>query len=168
MDLMNVIRARCSVRKYRPEVVPEEKIEKVLEAARLAPSWANGQCWTFIVVTDPKVKLRLTEGENAWVGEAPVVIAACADPKKSGEKKDQGYYLVDIGIAMEHLVLAATELGLATCWIGWFDEAKAKSALGVPKEIRVVALTPLGYADETPEERPRRALSEIVYREQWG
>jgi nitroreductase len=168
MDLMDVIRNRRSVREYRPEAVPQEKIDQVLEAARLAPSWANGQCWTFVVVTDPKVRRRLAEAGNEWIEHAPVIVAACGDPKKSGAKNDQAYYMLDIGIAMEHLVLAATDEGLATCWIGWFDEAKAKSALGVPKDIRVVALTPLGYADETPEARPRRALGEIVHRDRWG
>ena len=167
MDFMDVVRARRSVRRYRPDPVPQAKLDHLLEAARLAPSWANGQCWSFILVTDPKAKSRLAEAGNEWVEQAPVVIAACADPRKSGSKKDQPYYLVDIGIAMEHLVLAATDQGLATCWVGWFDEQKARSALGVPKDIRLVALMPLGYADETPEARPRRSLGEIVYRDRW-
>ena len=164
---MDVVRARRSVRRYRPDPVPQAKLDHLLEAARLAPSWANGQCWSFILVTDPKAKSRLAEAGNGWVEQAPVVIAACADPKKSGSKKDQAYYLVDIGIAMEQLVLAATDQGLATCWVGWFDEQKARSALGVPKDIRVVALMPLGYADETPEARPRRSLGEIAYKDRW-
>jgi nitroreductase len=168
MDFMEIVRNRRSVRKFRPDPVPQAKLDQVLEAARLAPSWANGQCWTFVVVTDAKAKQRLAQAGNEWIEQAPAIIAACADPKKSGVKKDQGYYLLDIGIALEHLVLAATDQGLATCWIGWFDEQKAKSALGVPKDVRVVALTPLGYADESPEARPRRSLGEIVYRDHWG
>ncbi|MFB3882116.1 MAG: nitroreductase family protein [Armatimonadota bacterium] len=167
MNLMDVIRERRSVRKFRLDPVPQEKIDHLLEAARLAPSWANGQCWTFIVVTDPKTRRRLAEAGNEWIEHAPVVIVACADPKNSGEKGDQAYYLLDIGIAMEHLILAATETGLATCWIGWFDETKARAALSVPKDIRVVAMTPLGFADESPEARPRRPLQEIVYSERW-
>lgn len=167
VDFMDVVRERRSVRKYRPDPVPQAKLDHVLEAARLAPSWANGQCWTFVVVTDPKIKHRVAEAGNEWIEHAPVIVAACADPKKSGAKKDQAYYLLDIGIAMEHLVLAATDQGLATCWIGWFDEQKARAALGAPKDIRVVALTPLGYADEAPEARPRRSLGEIVYRDRW-
>lgn len=167
MDFMEVVRGRRSVRKYRPDPVPQAKLDAVLEAARLAPSWANGQCWTFIVVTDPKVKHAVAQAGNEWMEHAPAIIAACADPKKSGTKKDQGYYLLDIGIAMEHLVLAAADQGLATCWIGWFDEEKARAALGVPKGIRVVALTPLGYADEAPEPRPRRSLGEIIRRDRW-
>ncbi len=167
MDFMDVVRGRRSVRMYRPDPVPQAKLDHVMEAARLAPSWANGQCWTFVVVSDPKVKRRLAETGNEWIEHAPLIIAACAEPKKSGSKKDQAYYLVDIGIAMEHLVLAATDQGLATCWVGWFDEQKARSALGVPKDVRVVALAPLGYADETPEPRPRRSLGEIVHRDRW-
>ena len=99
---------------------------------------------------------------------APVIVAACANPKQSGMKGDQSYYLLDIGIAMEHLVLAAAEQGLGTCWVGWFDEKKARKALGAPASIRVVACTPLGFPDETPEQRPRKALGEIVRRDQWA
>ncbi len=167
MEFMEVVRQRRSVRRYRPDPVPQAKIDHVLEAARLAPSWANGQCWTFIVVTDPKVKRRLAEAGNEWIEQAPTIIAACADPEKSGVKGDQQYYLLDIGIALEHLVLAAADEGLATCWIGWFDEKTAKGALGVPDDVRVVALTPLGYPEEAPEARPRRSLGEIVRRDRW-
>ena len=168
MEFVDVVRRRRSIRKYRPDPVPQAKIDEVLEAARLAPSWANGQCCRFVVVTDPKVKHALAEAGNEWIEHAPVIIAVCADPRQSGVKKDQSYYLVDVGIAMEHLVLAAADQGLGTCWIGWFDEQKARQALGVPKEIRVVATTPLGYPDEDPEPRSRRSLGEIVSRDCWG
>jgi len=168
MEFMEVVRRRRSVRSYRPDPVPQEKVDYVLEAARLAPSWANGQCWTFVVVTDPKVKHDLAAAGNEWIEGAPVIIAACADAKQSGTKGDQGYYLLDIGIAMEHLVLAAAEQGLGTCWIGWFDEQMAKQALRVPEAIRLVATTPLGYPDEEPEGRPRKSLAEIVRRDRWG
>jgi len=168
MEFMEVVRQRRSVRKYKPDPIPQAKIDYVLEAARLAPSWANGQCWVFIVVTDPKVKHELAEAGNEWIESAPVIITACAEPKQSGAKGDQGYYLLDIGIAMEHLVLAATDQGLGTCWIGWFDEKKARKALGAPEGMRVVATTPLGYPDETPEPRPRKTLSEIVRKDRWG
>ena len=168
VEFMEVVRQRRSVRKYRPDPVPQAKLDHMLEAARLAPSWANGQCWTFVVVTDVRVKNALAEAGNEWIEQAPVVIAACADPTRSGEKGDQHYYLLDIGIAMEHLILAAAEQGLGTCWIGWFDEQKARKALGVPKKIRVVALTPVGYPDEELEAGPRRSLGEIVRRDRWA
>lgn len=159
---MDVIRQRRSIRKYKPDPVPEADLEYVLEAARLAPSWANSQCWKFVVVTDPEVKRALAKAGNEWTAHAPVLIAACADPSKPGTKGDQAYYMLDIGIAMEHLILAAADRGLGACWIGWFKEGVAKRALGVPEDIRVVAFTPLGYPDETPSPRPRKALSEIV------
>jgi len=168
VEFMEVVRGRRSIRKYRPDPVPQAKLDHILEAARLAPSWANKQCWTFVVVTDPKVKHELGQAGNAWTAEAPVIIAACADPKQSGVKEDQSYYLVDIGIAMEHLVLAAADEGLGTCWIGWFDEPRARKALGAAAHVRVVAFTPVGYPDEQPEARPRKTLGEIVRKDRWA
>lgn len=162
MEFMEVIKKRRSIRKYKPDPVSQEDIDYILESARLAPSWANTQCWKFIVVTDPKVKEELASAGNSWIAQAPVIIVACADPSKPGTKGDQPYYMLDIGIAMEHLILAAADKGLGTCWIGAFDEAKAKKALGVPDNIRVVASTPLGYPDQSPDPRPRKSLKEIV------
>jgi nitroreductase len=162
MEFMDVIAKRISVRKYKPEMVSDADIEYVLECARLAPSWKNSQCWKFIVVKDEKVKEQLASAGNAWIAHAPVIIVACADPSKPGTKGDQPYYMVDIGIAMEHLILAATDKGLGTCWIGAFDESAAKKALDVPDNIRVVASTPLGYPDETPGQRPRKELKDIM------
>ena len=162
MELMEAIRKRISVRKFKPDPVPEDAIKYVLEAARLAPSWANSQCWHFIVVTDQSAKERIAQAGNKWIAEAPVIVVACADPAKPGTKGDQPYYLLDIGIAMEHLMLAATEKGLGTCWIGWFKEEIVKKALGVPDNIRVVASTPLGYPAEVPPSRSRKSLDEIV------
>ena len=169
MDFMEIASARRSIRKYKPDPVPDEDITFVLEAARLAPSWANTQCWHFIVVTDPQVKQQL--GEAGWLkfaAKAPVIIAACADPVPPGAKGDIPNYLIDIGIAVEHLILAATERGLGTCWVGGFDEAAAKAALAVPDHIRVVAFTPLGYPNEAPEARDRKALAEIVSYDRYG
>jgi len=167
MEFMEVVRQRRSVRQYRPDPVPSEKIDYVLEAARLAPSWANGQCCTFLVVSDPRVKHELAQAGNEWIEQAPVIIVACADPKLSGVKNDQPYYLLDVGIAMEHLVLAATEQGLGTCWVGWFSEDRARAALGVPDGVRVVASTPLGFPNEERAARPRKSLAELVRVNQW-
>jgi len=162
VEFMDAIRQRRSIRKYRPDPVPQEEIEYVLEAARLAPSWANSQCWHFVVVTDPQVKAAVAKAGNAWTAQAPALIVACADPTQPGTKGDQPYYMLDIGIAMEHLILAATDRGLGTCWIGAFKEEVAKEALGVPKSIRVVAFTPLGYPAETPRPQQRKSLEHIV------
>lgn len=162
MEFMEVIRQRRSIRKYRPDPVPQEDIEYVLEAARLAPSWANSQCWHFVVVTDSQVREAVAKAGNAWTAQAPALIVACADPTKPGTKGDQQYYMLDIGIAMEHLILAAADRGLGTCWIGAFREEVARKALGVPKPIRVVAFTPLGYPAETPRPQRRKPLDHIV------
>ncbi len=167
MELMEVVRQRRSVRSFRPDPVPPEKIDYVLEAARLAPSWANGQCCTFLVVSDPRIKHELAQAGNEWIEQAPVIIVACADPKLSGVKNDQPYYLLDVGIAMEHLVLAAAEQGLGTCWVGWFNEDRARAALGVPDGVRVVASTPLGFPNEEPAARPRKSLAELVRVNRW-
>ena len=168
MAFIDLVRQRRSVRKYRPDPVPVAQLDYVLEAARLAPSWANGQCCTYLVVTDERVRHELALAGNDWIAQAPVIIVICADPKQSGMKGDQPYYMLDAGIAMEHLVLAAAEQGLGTCWIGWFDEEKARQALGVPAELRIVASTPLGYPAEEPEARPRKSLAELVHRDRWG
>jgi len=99
-----------------------------------------------------------------WMAQAPTIIVCCADPLASGIKWDQEYYLVDVGISMEHLVLAATDLGLGTCWVGAFNEKALKKALNVPRHIRVVALTPLGYPDEEPKPKIRKSIDEISHK----
>ncbi|MBD3183473.1 nitroreductase [Candidatus Poribacteria bacterium] len=162
MDFMEVINRRRSIRKYKPDAIPEEDIKDIIEAARLAPSWANSQCWKFVVITDPDVKSQLAKAGNSWIENAPVIITICADPTKPGTKGDQEYYMLDAGIAMEHLILAAANKGLGTCWIGAFDEKAAAKALGVPDNIRVVASTPLGYPAEEPSQRPRRKLEDVM------
>ncbi|MDD5503292.1 MAG: nitroreductase family protein [Candidatus Thermoplasmatota archaeon] len=181
MEFFDVISTRRSVRGYKDAPVEEEKIVKCLETARLAPSWKNGQCWNLIVVRDKeKIKAMAHPIVNPWLPQAPCVIVACADPKKSGERDGRQYYLVDTGIAMEHLVLAAAAQGLGTCWIGIYDEAKIKEMLQIPEEMRVVALTPLGYPDEENNLRvritkgliekfsPRRKLEETAFFEKFG
>lgn len=166
MELMEAIRKRRSIRRYKPDPVTKEDIEYVLEAARLAPSWANTQCWHFVVATEEDVKQRVAqagvEWGTSWIAKAPVIIVACADPAKPGNKGDITNYLVDIGIAMEHLILAATDRGLGTCWIGGFFEDRVKEALGIPENIRVVASTPLGYPDGSPVVVGRKSLKEII------
>jgi nitroreductase len=168
MAFLELVRQRRSVRKYRPDPVPAAQLDYVLEAARLAPSWGNGQCCSYLVVTDERVRHELAKAGNDWIAQAPVIIVVCADPKQSGMKGDQPYYMLDAGISMEHLVLAAAEQGLGTCWIGWFDEEIARQALGVPEGIRIVASTPLGFPDEETEARPRKSLPELVHRDRWG
>ena len=166
IGFLDLVRTRRSVRRYKSDPVPREKLEYVLEAARLAPSWGNRQCWRFIVVTDEAKRRAITTRE--WAAEAPVVIVGCAHPHLSGSKFSQQYYMLDMGIAMEHLILAAAEQGLGTCWIGGqFDEEAVKQALGIPEGARVVALTPIGYPAETPGPKGRKATEEIVSHNRW-
>lgn len=174
MDIFEVIGDRRSIRKYQDVPVEPEKIKQVLNAARLAPSWKNMQCWRFLVLTDPRRRQRLFDafpddnpGKKA-VGMAPCLILVCADPSESGVENGIEYYVADSAIAFEHLCLAAHALGLGTCWMGWYDEARIKEALGIPEAIRVVGLTPLGYPDQEPKPRPRKELGEIAYFEEWG
>ncbi|MFH0848017.1 MAG: nitroreductase family protein [archaeon] len=166
MELMEAIRTRRSIRKYKTKPVPEEDIEYVLQAARLAPSWANRQCWRYITITDENLRKKIMLRD--WAAQAPVVIVGCADPARSGDKDGKPYYMLDMGISMEHLMLAASERGLGTCWIGGqIDEKTVREVLGIPDNIRVVAMTPLGYPDETPAPKDRKSLEEITGRNKW-
>jgi len=184
MDVMEAIRTRRSIRKFRDKPVEEEKLRAVLEAARLAPSWANLQCWRFVVVKNPEVRGKISElsyveaffspkgyktnpARNA-LAEAPVLIVACADPEKSGKLWEQYYYLTDMGIAAQNLMLAAHAQGLGTVFVGVFDEEKVRDLLGIPSTIRIVGLFPLGYPEGEKKEGPsRKPLEEIVFEEKW-
>ncbi len=169
MDFYEVVRKRSSIRKYQDRPVEEGKLQRILEAARLAPSAANRQPWHFIVVKDPKVKEKLKAAYGReWFYTAPVIVCACGDPSAAWVRADGVSYLdVDVAIAMEHLILAAAAEGLGTCWIGAFDEQAAKRALGVPEHIKVVAMTPLGYPAEEKGEKRRKSLEEIVHYDRW-
>ena len=180
MKFTDVIESRTSIRTYCDKDVEEDKVKYVLECARVAPSWANGQCWRFIVVKDiEKIKaLSKTSVTNRWLRKAPIIIVACGDPTLSGVNNNIDYFAVDVAIAMEHIILAATAIGLGSCWIATFDEKKVKDILDIPNRIRVVALTPIGYPakkngmiDKTiklfARSRKRKNLNEIVRYEKW-
>lgn len=174
MDLYQLLESRRSIRRYTEEPVPDETLEKLLHAARLAPSWANKQCWRFIVLSEPerKEKLAASMPDNnpckRAVAAAPLVIVLCADPEASGKADGKEYYLLDAGLAMQQLMLAAHAEGLGTCWVALFDESPAREACKVPEPYRVVAFTPLGTPARRPSPRPRKELSEIVFHEEWG
>jgi len=171
MEFYDVLRARRSIRAYKDTPLPEGALERILEAGRGAPSWCNRQCWRFVVVRDPAVKKMLGEvvsnPDAACYEKAPAAIAVCADPSDSAVSGGKEYYLVDCAIAMEHMVLAAANEGLATCWVGAFAEYPIRNVLKLPGEIKIVALTPLGYADEEPAPMPRKPLTEIVHEDTW-
>lgn len=181
MKLSEIILRRRSIRKFLDRPVDREKIEACLKAARLAPSADNVQPWRFIVVDDPQVRLRLAETAftgiyklSRFAAKAPVLILILAHPdilaNKLG-KAVQGtqFYLLDIGIAGEHLVLAATELGLGTCWIGWFSKKRVREFFSIPRKYDPVAMIALGYPAPTqPSPKRRKALSDIVRYNMFG
>lgn len=170
MTVMDAIRARKSVRAFERRPVEKEKLDAVLEAARLAPSASNRQEWRFVVVRDAGVRAKIAKAANSqqFVGEAPVVIACCAETDSHVMSCGQQCYPINVAIAVDHMTLAAAELGLGTCWIGAFSEPEVKKLLNVPEGVRVVELMPLGYpADPAPKEKNRRALDEIVHWEKW-
>ncbi len=170
--VLEAIKKRWSVRAYRPEPVPDEILFTLLEAARLAPSARNDQPWHFIVVKDRELIHQLIDacrGQD-FIATAPIVIVGCADLRvaRSHIGGFMDSYPVDLAIAMEHLMLVAAELGLGTCWIGAFNENMVKKLLNLPPCVRPVAITPLGFPNEKPQKRPRKALSEITSLDRYG
>ena len=164
MNVFDAIKNRRSVRDFKPDPVPEEKLNKVLEAARLAPSAHNAQDWKFIVVRDEtkRKKLAKVAANQSFVGEAPVIIVAVATNPEAVMSCGVPSYAVNLAIAVEHMALQAVEEGLGTCWIGAFSQNKVKEILGIPKEYKVVALLPLGFPADSPREKVRKRLEEIV------
>jgi nitroreductase len=181
MDMMQAIKGRRSIRKYKPIPVDNKAVETVLEAARWAPSWKNCQCWRFVVVRDPQLKEKLaatlipeTNRASTGIREAPVVIVACAELGKSGYHKgehgtDKGdWFMFDTALAMQNLALAAYAMGLGTVHVGLFDAKEAARILDVPDGVVVVEMTPLGYPDEEAIAPRRKELSEIVFKDKYG
>jgi nitroreductase len=164
MDVFEAIKTRRSVRKYLQKQIPDEKLEMIFEAARLAPSAANRQPWRFVVVQDASRKKALAAAANnqTFLSDAAAIVTAVGDPEASARWHER-----DPMIALEHIALAAAALGYGTCWIGAFDEDAVKHLLKIPAKMRVVALMPIGLPNETPAPRPRRELSEIFFREEW-
>jgi len=160
MALLELVKQRKSVRRFLDRPVEREKIMMCLEAARAAPSACNSQPWRFIVVDDPALKRRLCERAfqgiyfiNAFCKKAPVIVVIVSEKSRflarmGGMFRGTRYYLIDIGIAGEHFVLQAEELGIGTCWIGWFNESAVKKVLDIPKEKKIDVLIALGYYDK--------------------
>lgn len=159
MQTIEAINARKSIRRFLDTPVEREKIRELLEAAIRAPSAMNKQCWRFVAVTDKETIAKLAKTNmvfNGWLKDAPAVIVFCADPKESGDMNDLPYYMWDAALAAQNLVLAATDMGLGTCYLAAYDEKKVKELLGIPEKLRVVCMTPLGYPTE------KRSLGEKI------
>jgi nitroreductase len=169
MEIMEAIRSRRSIRNYQDRTVEQEKLIRVLEAGRRAPSARNLQDWKFIVVKDKEKRQKLSEAARgqAFVAQAPVVIAACGTQIEYIMTCGQYCYPIDVAIAIDHMSLMATAEGLGTCWIGAFYEDKVKDILGIPEKIRMVVMLTLGYPAESPVARPRKKLEEIVSYDRW-
>jgi nitroreductase len=159
MELSKVIENRRSIRNYKSTPVPKEKIDKILESARIAPSASNRQPWHFIVVQDKDAIKKLAKSD--WAADAPLMIVGLADTEGS-----PNWCLNDLGIAIEHMVLTASDLGLGTCWMGQTGrEDLIRELLDVPEKFRPVALLTVGESDESPKAKPRKSIDEIV---SWG
>jgi nitroreductase len=169
MDVFEAIRSRYSVRGYRSDAVSDETLQQVLEAARQAPTAANRQPFRIVVIHSAGREEELSRVYGrAWFLQAPLVLAFVAVPGEAWRRMDdKPYDEVDATIAMDHLVLAATALGLGTCWIAAFDPAAVREILGLPDDVEPVALTPLGYPDKERTATGRRPLEEIVKYERW-
>ena len=164
MELMEAIRNRRSIRDYEDKPVPEDKLTRILEAARLSPSARNSQDRSFLVVRDKEKRRDLAQaaGHQGHLAVAPVVIAAVGTKPEYHMPNGVAAYPVDLAIALDHMTLVAVEEGLGTCWIGGFDQGTARKALGIPDEYVIAALLTLGFPKAIPEAKPRKALEDIV------
>ena len=177
MTFKELINKRQSVRKYKNEVVPVEAIAACIEAAQLAPSGCNAQPWKFVVVDDEALKQRVGEaaaslGMNKFCPHVPCIVAVVLEKPNltsaiGSVLKNKEFTLIDIGIASEHFCLQAAELGLGTCMIGWFNEKKVQQLLGIPKNKRIPLLITIGYPDESPRIKVRKAVDQICSKNQY-
>ncbi len=169
MDFQELIRVRRSIRGYQAEPIADDVLHRVLGAGRIAPTAANLQPIHLILVTDADTRTRLKAAYSRdWFHTAPAILVGCVEPAKAWQRVD-GFNAgdLDMAIVMDHIILAATEEGLGTCWVVAFDETKTKEILGIPAEVRVVAMTPLGYPAADPRPFARKRLEDLLHRERW-
>lgn len=180
MDVKQAIQQRRSVRKFKGVSIEEDKATELLEAARLAPTGSNTQSGRFIVIRGQEMREEVaqTSHRQKWMAQAPLYIACVADIRaripdgdlyvdELSSLHEVKQCIRDVAIQAEHIVLRAEELGLSTCWIGWYTQDEIRQVLGVPQDKYVVGILVVGYADESPSERPRKPLDEIVHYEKW-
>lgn len=166
MDFNQLINKRYSCRQYSSEPVPQDLLDKVLEAARLAPTAANKQPFKLFVIPSSKYQTQLAKiYPKDWFVQAPYVICACALPDQGWVRHrfdNQNYSTVDVSIVVDHITLQAADLGLATCWVGAFDPQAAREQLELPIELVPIAFTPLGYPLDSPTNKERKPLNDLV------
>ncbi|MBN1961864.1 MAG: nitroreductase family protein [Deltaproteobacteria bacterium] len=169
MDFLKLVQSRYSVRAYKPDEVAPDKLERILEAVRLAPSAKNQQAFRFIVIYTQGREQELARiFHQSWLMQAPIIVAACGVPNDNWRRSDgKNYNDVDVTIAMDHLILAATAEGLGTCWIGAFKNDAAKEVLKLPDGVEPIAFTPLGYANDQSRPKLRKKLSQLISYEYW-
>ena len=169
MDFSQLIETRYSVRAYKPDPVEDDKLQQVLEAARLAPTAANRQPFQLVVIhTEGRQEELSRIYDRGWFAQPPLVIGICGVPGLAWSRRDEmNYHVVDATIVMDHLILAAANLGLGTCWVGAFDPDAAREVLGLPDTVEPIAFTPLGYPADEPKPKKRKPLSDLVRYESW-
>lgn len=180
-NMINEIETRRSIRKYADRKVEDEKINELLESARIAPSGSNTQPWHFIVVKSQEMRERLAKAshDQKWMLSAPVFIVCAADIRsrikdgfnlsldENSPEEELKQIIRDTSIAAEHIALEANNLGLGVCWVAWFTQNEIRPILNIPSDKYVVSILTIGYADETPDPRPRKDLKDIVHYENW-
>lgn len=169
MNVFDAIKKRRSIRGYLDKPIEEEKLERVLEAGRLAPSAKNAQDWKYVVIRDAKLRKEVAKAchNQMFIAEAPVVIVGCSIVPDFKLSCGQLAGPIDLTISMDHMTLAATEEGLGTCWIGSFDEGQVKKVLGIPEKIRIIEILPLGYPAVEGSFRGRKSFDEVFVFDKW-
>ena len=170
MEYLKLISYRGSIRGYKSDPVEDDKLFTVLDAARLAPTAHNNQPFRLIVIrTEGREKELARIYGRPWFTQPPIIICIVGIPSEGWTRSDgKNYYEVDVAIAMDHLILAAHDLGLGTCWVGDFNPDAVYEILGLPDDVVPVAFTPLGYPSREPREKVRKSLEELVKHENWG
>ena len=160
MDFYNVLKTRRSIRKFQTKSVPQEVITRITKHIPFAPTWANKQGVKYLLISNPEKVSQVSQATGQeWTKTAPLFLVVCISPSQSG-KNQNGLenYPVDAAIGLYHVILSATNEGLGTCWIGWFDESQMKKVLDIYSSTRIIGLTPIGYPDETPKPQKRKSL----------
>lgn len=169
MDFLDLVKSRYSVRAYKNQPIEDEKLQIILEAARLAPTAVNYQPFKVIVIhTEGREEELKRIYQAEWFYQAPLIICVCCEPQNAWVRRDgKNYVDVDATIVMDHIILAATSLGLGTCWIGAFNTEEARKILELPDDVEPLVFTPIGYPADEIEEKTRKELSEIIKYEKW-